>query len=88
MVWLMVWLPWGVAAWQTLSDPLAIKRISGVVEHVPSRGVKGFGADVWSAITEPYTSRWNAGRYGEAVGYGIGDVILTVVGAKGATKIG
>lgn len=38
------------------------------------------------AVVEPIADDWNNGNYGEAVGRGLAEVVLAVVGTKGADK--
>jgi hypothetical protein len=38
------------------------------------------------AVVDPIRQDWSAGRYGEAIGRGVGEVIGLVVGPKGATR--
>lgn len=39
------------------------------------------------AVVDPIKEDWNAGRYGEAVGRGVGEVAGVVFGAKGVDKV-
>lgn len=40
------------------------------------------------AVIDPIKQDWNNGNYGEAIGRGVTEVLLTVVGTKGADKAG
>ena len=57
-------------------------------------GIKNTAKVIWEepiavgkAIFEPITSRLEQGKYGEALGYGVVEVVFALLGAKGADKV-
>ena len=59
--------------WDTLTGTVS------TVVHEPGK--------VWDAVTEPYTTAWGEGRYGEAIGRGTFEVVTLVLGTKGVDKV-
>ncbi|EHR52036.1 Protein of unknown function (DUF1557) [Saccharomonospora marina XMU15] len=59
--------------------------LGGVVEQVTSDPL-GTSAAMWNSIVDPIAEHWQAGREGEAIGRGIGEVFGTIGGL--VTKLG
>ncbi|MBU4056264.1 hypothetical protein, partial [Propionicimonas sp.] len=55
---------------------------------IAANGIDGTATQVWEGITKPYTSRWESGDQAGAIGYGAAELLITLAGTKGATKIG
>ncbi len=62
-------------------------RAAALYSAVAANGVGGTLSALWDSVTQPYTSRWNSGHQAGAIGYGTAEVILTIVGTKGAGKL-
>lgn len=52
------------------------------------RAVRENPGAVWDAITQPYVDAWERGDYGEALGRGTVEVVVSALGAKGLDKLG
>ncbi|MBU4188284.1 MAG: Hint domain-containing protein, partial [Propionicimonas sp.] len=54
---------------------------------IAANGIDGTATQVWEGITKPYTSRWESGDQAGAIGYGAAELLITLIGTKGATKV-
>ncbi len=76
------------AAGDAITDPVGIRRAQQMYATIEASGIDGTASAIWEGITQPYTSRWNSGDQAGAIGYGVSEIVLAVVGTKGVTKAG
>lgn len=70
-----------------LIDPEGSRRTADNIAETAKVIVQNPGM-VWDAIIEPYTTAWEKGEYGEAIGRGAFEVLATIAATKGLDKLG
>ncbi|WP_294129382.1 polymorphic toxin-type HINT domain-containing protein [Propionicimonas sp.] len=66
---------------------MGFQRGQRLAAAIAANGIDGTATQVWEGITKPYTSRWESGDQAGAIGYGAAELLITLAGTKGATKV-
>ena len=69
-----------------MTDPEGVIETAGKIKDT-AKAVYDNPLAVWDAVKEPYTTAWQQGNYGEAIGRGTFEAVSAVLGTKGLDKI-